>query len=248
MAQPNSPGRIFLAGAAGAVGLPLSRLLVADGWHVTGTTRSAERADQLRTLGVEPVIVDVYDADRLRDVVIAARPDVVIHQLTDLPYGLEASKMEAHGPLNRRIREEGTRNLIAAAVAAGARRLVAQSICFIYAPTDVRAPFREEAPLNVNAEGRPGASARAAVALEEQILGAPLTGIALRYGRFYGPGTGVDERPTGAPLHVHAAADAARRAVTRGEHGAYNVAEPDGYASIEKAVAAFGWRPDFRLV
>ncbi len=72
MVQPQpSPGRIFLAGAAGAVGQPLSRLLVADGWHVTGTTRSAERAETLRALGVEPVIVDVYDAAGLRDAVVA---------------------------------------------------------------------------------------------------------------------------------------------------------------------------------
>jgi nucleoside-diphosphate-sugar epimerase len=244
-AKPSSDRRIFLAGAAGAVGQPLCRLLVADGWQVTGTTRSAERAETLRTLGVEPVIVDVYDASALHDAVVAARPDVVIHQLTDLPYGLDPTKMEAHATLNRRIREEGTRNLIAAAVAAGAQRFVAQSICFIYAPGPM--PFSEDAPLNVHAEGRPGASARAALALEEQVLGAPMAGIALRYGRFYGPGTGVDLRPTGAPLHVHAAADAARRAATRGERGRYNLAEPDGYVSSDRAAEAFDWSPDFRL-
>jgi nucleoside-diphosphate-sugar epimerase len=221
-------------------------LLVADGWHVTGTTRSPERAETLRAQGVEPAIVDVFDAPALRDAAVAARPDVVIHQLTDLPYGLEASKMEAHASLNRRIRDEGTRNLVAAALAAGAKRLIAQSICFIYAPGPM--PFDEDAPLNIHAEGRPGASARGAVALEEQVLGAPLLGIVLRYGRFYGPGTGVDVRPTnGGPLHVHAAADAARRAATRGERGTYNIAEPDGYVSIDKAIAAFGWDASFRL-
>ncbi len=220
-------------------------MLVADGWHVTGTTRSAERAETLKSLGVEPVIVDVFDPAALSEAVVAARPDVVIHQLTDLPYGLDPSKMEAHAPLNRRIREEGTRNLLAAAAASGAHRFIAQSICFIYAPGLM--PFGEDAPLNLHAEGRPGASARAALALEEQVLAAPMTGIALRYGRFYGPGTGVDLRPTGGPLHVHAAADAARRAATRGERGRYNIVEPDGYASIDRAIAAFGWSPDFRL-
>jgi nucleoside-diphosphate-sugar epimerase len=71
--------RIFLAGAAGAIGMPLSRLLVARQYHVTGTTRSKERAEELRRIGVEPVLVDVFDAQALADSVVRAQPEVVIH-------------------------------------------------------------------------------------------------------------------------------------------------------------------------
>lgn len=238
-------GTVFIAGASGAVGKPLCRLLVADGWHVVGTTRSPERAAALKALDVEPVVVDVFDARRLADAVAAARPDVVIHQLTDLPYGLDPSKMEAAAERNRRIRDEGTRNLVAAAVAAGVKRLIAQSIAFAYAPGPQ--PFVEGSPLNVDAPGRPGLSARSARALEEQVLAAPLEGIVLRYGRFYGPCTGFDAPPQGGPVHVEAAADAARRAVSRGEPGIYNVAEDDGTVSSAKAVALLGWRASFRI-
>lgn len=238
-------GRIFIAGASGAVGRPLCKLLVADGWHVTGTTRSPERTAALRALGVDPVVIDVFNATELRDAVTAARPEVVIHQLTDLPFALDPTRMEAAAPRNGRIRTEGTHNLVAAAVAAGARRLIAQSIAFAYASGPL--PHLEDAPLNLAAEGRAGSSARNAANLELQVLAAPIEGIVLRYGRFYGPGTGVDEPPTPAPLHVHAAADAARRAVTRGVKGIYNLAEPDGTVSSAKAIADLGWNAAFRI-
>jgi nucleoside-diphosphate-sugar epimerase len=239
------PGRIFIAGAGGAVGRPLCRLLIEDGWQVWGTTRSAERASALRALDVEPVLVDVFDAKRLLDVVIAVHPDVVIHQLTDLPPGLDPSKMQEAAARNARIRDEGTRNLVAAAVAAGAGRLIAQSIAFAYAPGPQ--PHLEDAPLNVDAPGRPGTSARAARSLEQQVLAAPLHGIVLRYGRFHGPGTGFEDAPEGGPVHVEAAADAARRAVTRGTQGIYNIAEQDGTVSSNKAATELGWSAAFRI-
>jgi nucleoside-diphosphate-sugar epimerase len=232
--------RIFIAGASGAVGQPLCRLLVAEGWQVTGTTRKPERADALRALGVEPVVVDVYDAVRLRDVVVAAAPDIVIHQLTDLPPGLDPAQMEAAGPRNTRMRDEGTRNLVAATLAAGARRLVAQSVAFAYAPGPT--PYREDSPLNFTPTGR----GRSAANLEQQVLAAPLEGIVLRYGRFYGPGTGFDTPAPPCAVHVEAAADAARRAVTRGATGLYNVAEPGESVSTAKAIAELGWNAAFR--
>src|SRR5690242_12009651 len=82
------PKHLFLAGASGAVGRPLIALLLADGWSVTGTTRSAAKAQQLTALGIEAAVVDVFDAAALRAAVLRARPDVVVHQLTDLPPGL----------------------------------------------------------------------------------------------------------------------------------------------------------------
>src|SRR3974390_1501650 len=116
--------RIFLAGASGAIGRRLAPLLVANGWQVFGSTRSKSKVDQLVKLGVEPVVVDVYEAAELQRLVSEIRPEIVIHQLTDLPYALEASQMTAALVRNARLRDEGTRNLIAAALHAGARRLI----------------------------------------------------------------------------------------------------------------------------
>ena len=237
--------RIFLAGASGAIGRRLCPLLVGDGWAVTGTTRSAEKAAALRALGVEPVIVDVFDAVALMQAVAEAQPEIVIHQLTDLPAILDPSKMAEASVRNAHIRDVGTRNLVAAAVAAGAKRLIAQSISFAYAPSAT--PYLEDAPLNVNAPDRAGVSARGVLSLEQQVLSAPLLGLVLRYGRLYGPGTSADKPPAGGAVHVDAAADVARRAVTRGSKGVYNVAEDDGTVSSEKARDELGWNPDFRL-
>jgi len=230
-------GTVFIAGATGAVGRPLCRLLVGDGLRVVGCTRKPERGIELRAWGVEPVVVDVFDAGSLHTALLASRPDIVIHQLTDLPPGLDPAQMEAGRARNARIREEGTRNLVAAAVAAGAKRMIAQSIAFAYAPGPV--PYREDAPLDP--------SARAVASLEQQVLGAPMVGIVLRYGRFYGPGTGFDKPAAGGAVHVDAAADAARRAVTHGGKGIYNVAEPGEMLSSAKANAELGWVADFRM-
>jgi nucleoside-diphosphate-sugar epimerase len=228
---------ILVAGATGAIGRPLCRLLVADGWHVIGTTRSEQKLAGLRALGVEPAQVDVFDAERLRDLLVATRPAIVIHQLTDLPPGLDPDAMPAALVRNTRLRELGTANLVAASQAAGATRMVAQSIAFAYAPGPQ--PYHEDWPLN--------ATARGVISLEQQVLGAPFDGIVLRYGRLYGPGTGFDDPPAGGPLHVDAAADAARLAITRGAPGVYNIAEDDGTLDCRKAAAELGWRADFRI-
>jgi nucleoside-diphosphate-sugar epimerase len=237
--------RILVAGASGVIGRRLCRLLVEDGWHVTGTTRSPDRAPALRALGVEPAIVDVFDEQLLRRVVAETRPEVVVHQLTDLPPALDPARMPEAIVRNARIRDIGTRNLIAAAVAANARRMIAQSIAFAYAAGPL--PYDESAPLNVDAPDPAGISARGVASLEQQVLHASLEGIVLRYGKFYGPGTGFDHPPSGGPVHVDAAADAARRAVARGRPGIYNVAEEDGTVSSRRAAAELDWTPDFRI-
>ena len=122
--------RIFLARASGAIGRRLVPLLIAAGHDVTGMTRSAEAARGLEATGVHPAIVNVYDAAALQRAAIAARPEAVIHQLTDLPQIYDAKEVPAAYPRNARTRIEGTRNLIAAAKAAGARRFIVQSIAF----------------------------------------------------------------------------------------------------------------------
>jgi nucleoside-diphosphate-sugar epimerase len=236
---------IFLAGASGAIGRRLAPLLVADGWRVVGTTRSADKAPLLRAMGVEPVVVDVFDAVALRGILADVRPEVVIHQLTDLPYALEASRMNDALARNARLRDEGTRNLVAAAVRAGARKLVAQSIGFIYA--EGTTPHREEDPLLPETHPVYGGTVTGVLSLERQVLEAPLEGIVLRYGLFYGPGTGFDAPIAPGSVHVDAAARAAQLAMTRAQPGVYNVAEADGSVHIEKAVRVLGWDAGFRL-
>lgn len=237
--------RIFLAGASGAIGRRLVPQLLDAGYAVTGMTRQAGKAEELRALGAEPVIVDVFDAGALSQAVLAAKPDIVIHQLTDLPSGLDPARMGEAVVRNARIRAEGTRNLVEAAKAAGARRLIAQSIAWAYAPGPQ--PHSESDPLDADAEGNRGISVGGVIALEKAVLNAPLAGIVLRYGQLYGPGTGA-EAPAGAsPVHVDAAGHAALLALDRGNSGIFNVAEPNQAVSTRKAVEELGWRADFRL-
>ncbi|HEY6516429.1 MAG TPA: NAD(P)H-binding protein, partial [Steroidobacteraceae bacterium] len=198
---------IFLAGASGAMGRRLAPILVADGWRVIGSTRAPQKVALLAQLGVTPVIVDVFDSPRLSRAVADARADIVMHQLTDLPPGLDPSRMEEATRRNARIRDEGTRNLLCAAIAAGVRRFVAQSIAFAYA--DGPLPHGEQDKLAVDAEGRAGISARGVATLERQVLDAPVEGLVLRYGRLYGPGTGFEAPAGRSPVHVDAAARAA---------------------------------------
>jgi hypothetical protein len=120
--------RVFLAGATGVIGRRLAGLLQKANHEVTGTTRSAGKAEMLRAIGVTPEVVDVFDAEALVMSVAAARPDIVIHQLTDLPSAPGTSGYPAAQELNRRLRIEGTRNLMSAAKLAGVRRAIAQSI------------------------------------------------------------------------------------------------------------------------
>jgi nucleoside-diphosphate-sugar epimerase len=238
--------RIFLAGAGGAIGRRLTPLLLAAGHEVTGTTRSADKAEQLKAYGVKAVVVNVFDTAALRDAVVQARPDIVIHQLTDLPQILDPASLRDALARNSRLRIEGTANLVAATQAAGARRVIAQSIAFAYA--DGPEPHAETDPL-VSGEGdQPSAvTGRGVRALEEAVLNAPgIEGIVLRYGRLYGPGT-WNTPDARAPLHVDTAGQAALLALTRGKPGIYNVAEDDGAVSVEKARKELGFDPALRL-
>lgn len=238
--------RIFVAGASGAIGRKLCRLLVDDGFLVVGTTRKPERVGILESLGVTPVVVDVFDLDSLHSAVLAAQPDIVVHQLTDLPYGLDPKLMAEARIRNAYLREIGTKNLVSAAIAAHAKQFVAQSIAFAYAPSVT--PYVEESPLNVASTDEAAAlSARAVAGLEQQVLGGPFTAAVLRYGKLYGPGTGFDIAPTGGPVHVDAAAEAARLSITCRQSGIFNIAEEDGTISSFKAKSVLGWNPEFRI-
>jgi len=130
--------------------------------------------------------------------------------------------------------------------AAGARRVIAQSIAFAYAPG--AGPRHESDPLDLAAEGVRALTVAGVAALEKAVLGTPpVGGIVLRYGFFYGPGTWNEAAPRPPAIHIDAAAHAALLALERGSAGVYNIAEDDGAVSIAKARAELGFDPAMRL-
>ena len=239
---------LFLAGAAGAIGSALVPLLVDSGYTVYGTTRKPERAGEIEAMGAQPVILDVFDATALAREMQRIAPAIVVHQLTDLPQGLDPARMADAVTRNARIRDEGTANLVAAARAAGCRRFIAQSIAWAYAPGP--APHAETWPLDVGAEGARAITVGGVAALEARALNESdprWKGTVLRYGNLYGPRTGFDE-PTGAsPVHVEAAAWAVVLALRSDATGVFNITDNGALASSEKAKRVLGWDPALRL-
>ncbi|MEI8411352.1 MULTISPECIES: NAD-dependent epimerase/dehydratase family protein [unclassified Kribbella] len=230
--------RIFLAGATGAIGRLLVPILLADGHDVTALTR--RDPSSLRRQGVTAVVGDVYDAESLREVVAAARPDVVMHQLTDLG----SRDFVANG----RIRRVGTRNLVDAALAAGARRVISQSISWAYEGGD--GPAVESTSLDLAAPDEARRGMVEAVAELENITAEAPEWVVLRYGMLYGPGTwytkgglmaDTGRLPTGSDitsfLHVEDAAIAAVQALDW-PTGAVNIVDND-------PAPASAWSPAF---
>ena len=173
--------RIFLAGATGVIGRRIVPLLREAGHDVAGMTRSESNVVALRALGAQPVICDVFDAAAVRAAMTGFAPDLVMHQLTDLPddYGRVREARQA----NARIRREGTRNLLAAAVAAGVDRVLAQSVAWMMS----------------------GDGGAAVAEMEQMVLA--VDGVVLRYGQFYGPGTFYPSEPPPPPrIHIDVAA------------------------------------------
>jgi nucleoside-diphosphate-sugar epimerase len=181
--------RVLVAGASGAIGRPLIAALNAHGHAVAGLTRDPGNADVLSSLGAQPLVADVLDHDATAAAVLDARPDVVVDQLTALPRSYTPELMRATLAANGAVRTIGGDNVYAAAVAAGARRYVAQSGCYYYrlgeGLADESEPWVEHGPPLV------AATIDTMVKVERRTLGPdrPLAGVALRYGFFYGPGT-----------------------------------------------------------
>jgi 2-alkyl-3-oxoalkanoate reductase len=237
--------RVFVAGASGAVGRPLLPKLVAAGHEVTGMTRSESKTEDMRRDGARAVVADVFDVDALRAAMEEARPEVIVHELTALPDRIDFRKADTYAATNR-VRTEGTRNLVDAALAAGARRLVCQSIAFAYR-MDGEGHKTEDDPLLSEAGGAFGSGVSALREMEAMVLGTDgLDGLVLRYGFFYGPGTYYaadgtstdDVRRRRMPIvgkgsgvfsfiHVDDAADATVAAVERGAPGVYNVTDDE---------------------
>lgn len=170
--------KIFFAGATGAVGRILLPKLLAAGHSVVASTRSHEHAARLRAAGAEALVVDVLDRPAIFAALAQARPDAVMHQLTDLG-GRDFAA-------NNRLRVEGTPNLVDAALAAGVSRMVAQSLYSIYGPGD--GPASEDEPIDAQAVPSRASMIAGVQALEAAVARMPV-GVALRNGFFYGPGT-----------------------------------------------------------
>ena len=237
---------IFLAGATGAIGRPLLARMQAAGHSVTAITRSPDRVEPIRAYGARAVVCDVFDRDRVRQAVIDAQPDVVMHQLTSIPHKLDARRVVQEFAMTNRLRTEGTQILMDAAQAAGARRFIAQSITAYYTP-NLPGLATEDQPLYTDAPAAFAELVEAITTLERIVLHTPgVDGIVLRYGYFYGPGTtyAVDGniadnvRQRSMPIvgegngvfsfiHVDDAADATMRALDQGEPGIYNIVDDD---------------------
>ncbi len=260
--------KVFIAGASGALGQPVVRQLVAAGHEVTGMTRREERMEEIRAAGATPVRCNVFSPQEVDNALHQAQPEVVVHLLTALPPRLDYRDKEALAPTNR-VRSEGTRNLLAAAKAAGARRLIAESVAFFYAPEGDWVKD-EDAPLNLDAPPPFGAAAAALAELERQVLEAEgIEGVILRYGWLYGPGTYYaadgslteDAHKRKAPVvgkgtgtfsfvQVEDAASATVAAVERAAPGVYNVVDDEPAPMHEWApafAAAIGARKPLRV-
>ena len=177
--------KIFIAGGSGAIGRVLVPLLIADGHGVVALSRSEERAQQLAAMGAEIVVGDVFDLRQLTECVVAAEPDIVLHQLT--AFGAQGADLAS----TLRVRTEGTQNLVAAAEAAKARRLITQSISFI-CTLKGEGLTDEETPLYLDAPPAIRPLAEAMAELESRTLESSLESVVLRYGWFYGLGTNYD--------------------------------------------------------
>jgi len=175
--------RIFVAGASGVIGLHLLPLLHTAGHDIAGMTRTKTKVDQLKSLGAEPVVCDVFDLKALSEAVMNFHPDLVLHELTDLPD--EVSRIREFGPTNSHMRRLGTRNLLTASSSTGVEKFVAQSVAWSI----------------------PGDGGAAVAEHEQAVLN--FGGVVLRYGQFYGPRTYFEtDLPPHPRIHV---AEAARR-------------------------------------
>jgi nucleoside-diphosphate-sugar epimerase len=240
--------RVFVAGATGAIGRLIVPRLVDAGHEVHGMTRSESKRATLSALGAVPVVADALDPDQVAEAVARARPDVIVHQLTAIPEGLNLRRFDRDFAPTNRLRTEGTDHLLSAGQAVGVRRFVAQGVCAYGAYARTGGPIKtEKDPLEATPPREMRETLAAIRHLETAVLGARWTeGIVLRYGVFYGPGTSLapgqeqielirkrkfplvgDGGGVWSFIHVSDAADATVAAIEHGTRGVYNIADDD---------------------
>lgn len=257
--------RVFLAGATGAIGKPLVQQLIERGHEVTATTRNAAKADELRRLGATPVIVDGLDASAVARAVIEARPEAVIHQMTALSGRSDFKNFDRWFAATNALRTKGTDNLVAAACAARVRRFIAQSFTGWNNIRRGGAVKTEDDPFDPSPAKAQVQSLAAIRYLERAVKNAPLDGIILRVGAFYGPRASQEMinlvRKRAFPIlgsgsgvwswiHTDDAAAATVTALERGSRGVYNIVD-DEPAKVSEWLPYFakavGAKPPLRL-
>lgn len=253
--------RVFVAGASGAVGGRLIPELVANGHEVVAMTRSPHKAKDIRELGAQPVVADGLDRAAVVKAVASAEPDAVIHQMTALASAKSFRRFDKEFALTNRLRTEGLDHLVEAAQQAGATRFVVQSYGNWNYERTGSGLKRETDRLDPNPPRNQRESLEAIRHLEETVTNAAgLEGLALRYGNFYGPGTGIaldgdivelvrkrrlpiigDGAGVWSFVHVDDVASATCAALERGAPGVYNVVD-------DEPVAAGTWIPELAKV
>ena len=241
--------KVFVAGATGAMGAHLIPMLVANGHDVVGTTRSEAKFDRIRAMGALPVALDGLDADAVAQAVAHAEPDVIVHQLTALSREFDMRHFDELFAETNRLRSEGTDHLLAAGRAVGVKRFVAQSFAGWPAAKTGRPLATEDDPFDTNPAEIMRTSLDAIRHCEEAVIAATWTdGIVLRYGGFYGPGTGMALNPPGDQaemirkrkfpivgdgggvwsfIHIDDAAAATVAAIEHGAPGVYNIVDDE---------------------
>jgi nucleoside-diphosphate-sugar epimerase len=241
--------KVFLTGATGAIGRPLTRQLVEAGHTVHATTTTEAKVAQLWNVGAHPIVLDLLDPDAVARAVAEAEPDVVVHQATALGSAkFDMRRFDRTFAMTNRLRTEGTDHLLAAARAVGARRFVAQSFAGWPLAREGGPVKDETAPFDPSPPAPMRQGFAAIKHLEEATLAYAGEGVVLRYGGFYGPGTSLSGEPgsefpdvirkrrlpivgegTGvwSFIHVEDAATATVRAIEHGEAGIYHVVDDE---------------------
>lgn len=234
--------RVLLAGATGAIGQRLLPQLLARGHQVTATTRNADKVARLRALGAEPVVVDGLDAVAVGEAVARAEPKAIIHQMTALAGITGLRRFDRAFAVTNELRTKGTDHLLWAAAAAGVERFIAQSYTNWPNAREGGPVKSEQDPLDPHPPRAQVRSLAAIRYLEQSVLAAPLEGMVLRYGNFYGPGVSdaLLELIRGRKLpvvgsgagvwswiHIDDAAAATVAALEHGTRGVYNVVDDD---------------------
>ncbi len=238
--------RVLVAGASGAVGIRLIRILVAAGHSVTGLIRSPPTAEPVRRAGATPVVVDALDPPALREAVVGAQPEVVVHEMTALANASDLRHFDRVFAQTNRLRTEGLDHLLAAAREAPTKKIIAQSYCG-WPFARVGGPVKtEDDPLDSNPPREFQRSLEAIRHLESAVTEAKdFEGVVLRYGAFYGPGSGLFDGSAVDQLrrrlfpvigdgggwwsfvHLDDAAQATASAIENGAPGVYNIVDDD---------------------